>query len=222
MTAKDGDERRQAERFPLPKKANATFGGFEARIVEVSLIGCQIEHADRIAPRAHLPLRFKWRGEEVRIEATVTRSEMRSIGGKTAYASGLSFCASSEQSPPVIRQIVRWLADAAKAAAHVEEPDPEPDPEPASTAPAGQVPFLSSGDEEPEPLSALYLQCVLSGGRWERLFVDAPDQPPDGFTIIAPSDESEVEVLCRAYLAANAQKRREMRAAFEHAIAQRH
>ena len=213
MTAKD-DDRRQAERFPLPKKANATFGGFEAQIVEVSLIGCQIEHADRIAPRAHLPLRFKWRGEQVRLEATVMRSEMRSIGGKPAYASGLSFCESADQSPPVIRQIVRWLADAAKAAAHVEEPDP-----PAAPA-AGAIPFLRSDEEEPEPVSALYLQCVLSGGKWERFFVEAPDQPLEGFTIVAPSDDSEVEVLCRAYAGANAQKRREMRAAFEHAIAQ--
>lgn len=214
MTAKDDDDRRQAERFALPKKANATFGGFEARIVEVSLIGCQIEHADRIAPRAHLPLRFKWRGEQVRLEATVVRSEMRSIGGKAAYASGLSFCDSADQSPPVIRQIVRWLADAAKAAAYVAEPDP-----PAAAA-AGSVPFLRIDEEEPEPVSALYLQCVLSGGKWERLFVEAPGQPPEGFTIVAPSDDSEVEVLCRAYAAANAQKRREMRAAFEHAIAQ--
>lgn len=212
MTAKD-DERRQAERFPLPKKANATFGGFEARIVEISLIGCQIEHTDRIAPRSHLPLRFKWRGEQVRLEATVMRSEMRSIGGKPAYASGLSFCESADQSPPVVRQVVRWLADAAKAAAHVEEA------EPAAAAAPGSTPFLRVDQEEPEPLSALYLQCVLSGGRWERFFVEAPDQPPEGFTIVAPSNDSEVEVLCRAYAAATAQKRLEMRAAFEHAIA---
>ena len=216
MTAKDDEERRQAERFPLPKKANATFGGFEARIVEVSLIGCQIEHADRIAPRAHLPLRFKWRGEQVRLDATVMRSEMRSIGGKPAYASGLSFCQSADQSPPVIRQIVRWLADAAKAAAHVEEPEPEPPPAPA----AGSIPFLRVEEEEPEPVSAQYLQCVLSGGTWERMFVETPEQPAEGFTIVAPSDDSEVEVLCRAYAAASAQKRGQMRAAFEHAIAQ--
>lgn len=216
MTARDDAERRQAERFPLPKKANATFGGFEARLVEVSLIGCQIEHADRIAPRAHLPLRFKWRGEEVRLEATVVRSEMRSIGGKPAYASGLSVCDSADHSPPVIRQIVRWLAEAAKAAAHMAEPEPEPAATPAAVA----APFLRADDEEPEVVSALYLQCVLSGGKWERLFVEAPDQPPEGFTIVAPSSDSEVEVLCRAYLAATAPKRREMRAAFEHAIVQ--
>lgn len=213
MTAKDDQDRRQAERFPLPKKANATFGGFEARIVEVSLIGCQIEHTDRIAPRSHLPLRFKWRGEQVRLEATVMRSEMRSIGGKPAYASGLSFCDSADQSPPVIRQIVRWLADAAKAAAHVE------DPEPVVAPPAGSAPFLRVDEEEPEPVSALYLQCVLTAGKWERFFVEAPDQPAEGFTIVAPNDDSEVEVLCRAYAAANPQKRGQMRAAFEHAIA---
>jgi hypothetical protein len=47
-----------------------------------------------------------------------------------------------------------------------------------------------------------------------------PVQPAEGFTILAPSDDAEVTVLCRAYQAANAAKRSEMRARFERAIAQ--
>jgi hypothetical protein len=47
-----------------------------------------------------------------------------------------------------------------------------------------------------------------------KLYVDDPKQPGDGFTIPAPSDESEVDVLCRAYENGGAQVRRAMRESF--------
>ena len=185
--------------------------------MEISLIGCQIKHVDRITPRARLPLRFKWRGKPVRIDATVMRSEMRSIGGKPAYMSGLAFCESAEESPAVIREIVGWLAEAAKSDAH-EEPTTA---SPAVEASAEHVLFLGiAGDDEVEVVSAPYLQCRLTAGTWGRLYVEKPEQPEDGFTIVAPSDEAEVDVLCRAYQAASVLKRSEMRASFELAIAQ--
>ena len=202
MTPKpQDDERRNAERFALPRAARATFGGFDAAIVEVSLIGCQIEHADRIAPRAGLPLRFKWHGQPVSVEATVIRSEMRSIRGKPGYLSGLIFCESASDSPPVIREIVSWLTEErAKRAAQEKPAAPDAD--------------------EAEVVSTRFLQCRLTGGKWDKLYVEKPEQPPEGFTIVAPSNEAEVDVLCRTYQSADAQHRRMMRAAFEQAIAQ--
>jgi hypothetical protein len=133
------------------------------------------------------------------------RSEMRSIRGKPAYMSGLAFCESAEESPAVIREIVGWLAEATKSVA------------PTVSAPSAAA---SADDDEAEVVSAPYLQCTLSGGRWDKLYVAKPVQPDEGFTIVAPSDDAEVDVLCRAYQAANALKRREMRASFERAIAQ--
>lgn len=210
MTLKD-DERRNAPRFALPKSAHATFGGFAAEIVEVSLIGCQIQHVDRIAPRARLPLRFKWRGTPVRIDAMVMRSEMRSTGGKPAYLSGLAFCETAGESPAVIRDIVGWLAQAAKSAM----------PEDSTTQNAtGTRTVEATADDDADVVSAPYLQCRLTAGTWDRLYVEEPAQPPDGFTIVAPPNDAEVNILCRSYEAASAQKRREMRASFERAIAQ--
>lgn len=202
MTLKSDDERRHAQRFPLPKAAHATFGGFAAEIVEVSLIGCQIVHAERIAPRSHWPLRFKWRGSPVRIEATVVRSEMRSIGGKPGFLSGLAFCESPEQSPAVIREIVGWLRENSKSA---------PVSAPAVEAPA---------EDEPDVVSGRYLQCRLRASGWEKLYTEDPEQPREGFTIVAPENDAEADVLCRAYETANAQKRQKMRASFEHMITQ--
>ena len=232
MTLKSDDERRHAQRFELPKKAPATFGGFNAVIVEVSLIGCSIQHTDRITPKAHLPLRFKWRGQPVKIEATVMRSEMRSIGGRPAYVSGLSFCEKAEDSPKIVRDIVGWLAEAGKTEAGESPAAASPPPSPPATPPiaeaAGDLPFIREEDEVQEVeeaedvdvISAPYLQCTLSGGKWDTIYVDEPAQPAEGFTILAPSQDAEVTVLCRAYQSANPAKRREMRAKFERAIAQ--
>ena len=220
MTLK-GDERRHAQRFPLPKKAAATFGGFAADIVEISLIGCQIEHSDRITPKAHLPLKFKWRGAPVKVEATVLRSEMRSIGGKPGYSSGLAFCDTAAESPGVVRDIVGWLAEAAKSAMPEQPaaaPVPVPVPVPAAQ-PVEELPVAQEVDEDDaELVSAPYLQCILSAGTWDKIFVESPQQPAEGFTIVAPANEAEADVLCRAYQAANAPKRREMRASFERAL----
>lgn len=194
------DDRRGAERHSPPKPVPATFGGFAAKIVDISLIGCRIEHTDRLPPRARMPLKFSWRGAPVRVDGTVVRSELTSLSGKPAYISGLEFCESADASPPVIRDIVGWLVAAAKQA----ETPPIAEPE---------------RDEEPELLSAKYLQCTFAGGQWSKLFVDDPAQPAEGFTIRAPAKDSEADVLCRAYQQADPAKRRTMRAAFQRDIA---
>ena len=204
------DERRGAQRLAVPKPVACTFGGFEAKLVEISLIGCQIQHTDRIPPKARLALKFLWRSKDIRIEATVVRSEMRSVGGKPAYHSGIEFCRTPEESPAVIREIVDWLAKASGVVpASAPSAPPERRPEPAATP-----------DEEVEALSADYLQCVFANGAWTKLYVDSAAQPAGGFTIPAPSSEAEADVLCRAWEKADAAKRRAMRAQFELTIRQ--
>lgn len=195
------DERRSAERHSPPKPVPASFGGFAAKILDISLIGCRIEHTDRLPPRARFALRFLWRGAKVRVDATVVRSELTSMAGKPVYVSGLEF-GDSADAPPLIREIVGWLAAEARKA----EPPPISPPD---------------VEEEPELLSPSYLRCTFATGQWSKLFVDDPAQPADGFTIRAPADEGEAAVLCRAYEQADAAKRRTMRASFERDINKR-
>ena len=196
MTALSKDDRRGVERYAPPKPVPASFGGFAAKIIEISLIGCRIEHSDRLPPRAKMAFRFSWRGTQVRIDATVIRSELTSMGGKPSYVSGLEFA----DSPPVLREITDWLRRSVKSS------EPEP-------------PAVAEPEEEPELLSARYLQCTLAEGKWFKYFVDKPAQPAEGFTIRAPENEREVELLCRAYEQADAAKRRAMRARFERDLA---
>jgi hypothetical protein len=204
MSIAPRDDRRGAQRIALEKSVPTTFGGFTARMVELSLIGCQIEHEDRIVARSRLPLRFKWRGAIARIDATLVRSEMRAIGGKPMYYSGIEFCASPEESPAVVREIIGWL----------ERENAKNAPPPASEP-------VVEAEEEAESLSADFLQCTLADGEWTRLYVNDPQQPADGFTIAVPSNESEVDVLCRAYETAGFDKRRAMRKSFEQRLMQK-
>lgn len=192
------DDRRGAERYKPPKPVPATFGGFEVKILEISLLGCKIEHADRLPPKAKLGLKFTWRNSQVRIDATAVRSEMTALGRKPSYLSGLEF---ADAANPVIRDIVGYLAAAAKKAEPVPEPLPEPEPV-----------------EELEELSAAYLRCTFERGQWSKVFVDDPAQPPDGFTIPAPQDEREADVLCRAWEKADAGKRQLMKAQFQRKV----
>ncbi|MGZ4809763.1 MAG: hypothetical protein ACXVIJ_07125 [Thermoanaerobaculia bacterium] len=219
------NDRRGVGRHALPKPVPATYGGFPAILVEFSLNGCRIEHVDRVTPRATLPLRFAWRGAEVRIQSTLVRSEMIPVRGKPGYTSGLEFVEPVDAGA-VVLDIVKWLIDAAakKGDAHSAHlPAAKAEVEAAATnEPADAIPPLPLDaeveDEEAETLSAPYLQCILSGGRWEKLYVDKPQQPAEGFTILAVSNEREVDVLCRAYQSAGVEARLAMRASFEFAI----
>lgn len=211
MSALTSDrDRRGAQRLALPKPVPATLGGFPGRLLEFSLTGCAFEHVDRVLPKTTLALKFKWRGSETKISATVIRSEMRAVKGKATYISGLEFCASTDDSPAVVREIVTWLTGALKPKVE-EQPQPAAQPSPA--------PQTAIVDDEPEELAAPYLQCTFASGQWMKLYVDDPKQPTDGFTILAPANEAEADVLCRAYQRAGAEGRRAMRASFELAIA---
>ena len=202
-------DRRGADRIPLPKPVPATYGGFPGTIVEFSLTGCRVEHTDRVTPRVSLPLKFTWRGKQVKIQATLVRSEMIPVKGKPGYISGIEFAQSPDDSPGVVREIMAWLVETTRKNApppvmEVEEP----------------LPVAEELDEveDAEALSAPYLQCVLENGRWQKFYVEKPAQPREGFTIVAPADEREADVLCRAYERADAETRKAMRARFEKAL----
>ena len=61
-------------------------------LIDFSFTGCRIEHTDRMNPRMTLPLRFFWRGTEVKLQATLVRSEMVPVRGKPGFVSGLVVC----------------------------------------------------------------------------------------------------------------------------------
>ena len=200
-------DRRGSQRYTLPKPVPATLGGYPGTLTEFSLTGCRFLHTDRVAPKQTLSLRFKWRGTDVRINSLVIRSEMTGLGKKASYLSGLEFCESPNDAPPVVREVVAFLV---KESAKNAPPPPSMEVE---------EPLPELIDEEPEMLAAPYLRCTLSGGKWLRIYSDDASQPAEGFTIATPSDDKEADVLCRSYEKAGPQARAAMRKSFADAIA---
>jgi hypothetical protein len=312
-----GQEQRAAQRIDLPEPVSGKIGDIEVKIVDVSLVGSRIEHVERVAMGATMPLRFNWRGEAMLIRAKVTRTEMRSIGGKMVYSTGVQFANSVDESPDAVRKIMASLVKtsvADKPPAEVpifferapffrdEEPD-EPKPaKPAHAAPRAapaQAPppapqrqphpapaaALAMGDGEPvadfvapdyeldfaptaaathydfdiapavasqsfelegealltvddisipdvamsrsfelevEQAKPVFARCAFEEGKWSVERTAEPKQPREGFTIVDPGDQREIDQFCKTYEYADPETRRMIRVSCELMIAQQH
>ncbi len=216
------EQRRHAERITLKAPIGAMIGDMEAHIVEISLIGGRIEHAARLTMNSTVTLQFRWRGETVRLKAKISRTEMRSIGGKPGYSSGIDFAKSPEEAPEALQRIMASFAEP-MAPSRDEPPRVEPPPPPPANQPA---PFLRA-DEEVEEIEAEaeippYVECTWVEEQWVTRRVSDPKQPMVGFTMLAPENESEIDDFCRTYEVADPETQRMIRLSFELAIVQHH
>jgi hypothetical protein len=182
-------------------------GELLGRLVEISLIGCRVEHAGRVEMRSVLPLRFHWQGEEVVIRTTVMRSEMQMVEGKMTFVSGLQFCTAVEDSPAAVRRILNSLIEPKPAAAAPKTP----------VMPT-RVPFLRLDDEVPE--GGTFLECSFENGRWRRMHIAELRHPRNGFTVPLPVGDGELDSLCRAYEEVDNAARTRMRARIDLLFAQ--
>lgn len=301
------------------------------RIVEISLVGCKVEHTGRLNMGSTVNMDFLWQNRKVRLKAKVTRTEMRPIAGKPGYLSALQLAATLEESPTPLRRVIAGLLG--QPFDEPDEPEPEPVPEripnrsvprpparpsplpqsnrpPAAppvkpktslpvinrstqpvarqtqtvpqsinpkppttvTAPGGlpiskqapaalpvrpappapavkpaqppaapvvvddEVEEISasaeiSEDAKPEEIEELgsaeeinetptdFIECMLVGGKWIKRHVRDPRQPREGFTMLAPEDESDIDQYCRSYEVADPDTRRMIRVSFDLAIA---
>ena len=195
---------RRAERIVLPQPVPAMLGEFIAKLVEVSLIGCRLEHSDRLPMRSTQTLRFRWQNQDVTLRGTVARCELQMAGGRIQYVTGLQFCASVDEAPAAMRAMVNALVEpkpAAKSAA----------------APASRIPFLR--DDDHGSLGE-FLECSLVDGRWQQRRVTEMRHPVQGFTIALPVPEREIESLCRVYATSNEEMRTRIRAKLDLSVAQ--
>ncbi len=198
-------EQRGAVRLPLPSAIPATLADANARIVEISLIGVRVEHSARMVMGSTVPLEFIYRSQQIRLLSKVARCEFQTIKGGAGYVSGLQFCASIFESPVPVRQIVASLVEEVMA------------PSLWSRARTDSVPFMRS-DDEARPSTAPYLECALQDDRWQRRRLWAAQQPPQGFTMTAPSSDELADPFCSAYQTATPAARKLIRASAELSI----
>jgi hypothetical protein len=146
------EQKRNAERLPLETPLDATASGLPAKIMEISAIGCRIEHKEKLSIGGSVLLRFKWRNENVEIRAKLARTQLRSAYPQGMYyESGLKFADSLEEAPEEIRRVVATLADPLFPPEIEAAPEPEPESvaEPAPSEVEGALHEEEQEVEEP-------------------------------------------------------------------------
>ena len=137
---------------------DALLGDSPVRIIEISLIGCRVEHAEKISIGARLHLQFSHEGATFKLAARVARTELRGGAGALLYASGLELAKSLQESPRALVQLMESLTAEERQKAGTDF----------FMAP---VPFMRQQDEEDEEIQE------DEGGRPEGEDGEAEQQP---------------------------------------------
>jgi len=231
------EQRRNAERVKLKEPIAATIGDVAVQIVEISLIGGRIEHIPKLAMNSNVTLQLHWTGETIRLKAKIARTEMRSIGGKLGYSSGIDFAKTPAEAPAPLQRIIASYLQEAETPVPIPvpvpvavpepprvQPKPPPPPPPPSPVSDQPAPFMAEDDDVEEIAAeaevAPYVQCVWGEEQWLTKRTNDPKQPLQGFTMIAPETDQEVDDFCRTYEMADPETQRMIRLSFELAIAQ--
>jgi hypothetical protein len=227
------EQRRYAERITLKEPIVAMIGDMETRIVEISLIGGRIEHVVRLNMNSAVTLQFRWQGENVKLKAKIARTEMRSIGGKMGYSSGVDFAKTAAEAPVILQRIVASFIEPESMPLPEPAPAPKPSaPKPPAAAPARRQPLSSEPapflpeieEDEVEEISEEsevlpYVECAWVEEQWVTRRTREPKQPRQGFTMLAPDSEEEIEEFCKTFEVADPETQRMIRVSFELAIA---
>ena len=209
------EQKRAAERLPLDSPIDASAGGYPVKIVEMSAIGCKIEHRDKLSLNSTITVKFKWEDFPVQLPAKVMRQQLRP--GMT-YESGLKFADSLELAPDIMRAIVATLVKK-ELPPEIAIPQPVIEEELIYSAAADE--FEDLPVPPPTAPAMQYIECRLDDdGMWHRRPVSAAIQPDEGFITI-PADDGELDELCKTYGYADPDTRRLIRISLELAATQK-
>jgi hypothetical protein len=207
------EERRRVQRIRLSHPVFGQFANFSCTIIDVGLGGARIEHNTPIQTGKDGALIFHWQGRKISFEAVVLRSKLERFSGPealTVYHSGLRFTAAIGDSVEALRdamvaQVVRALNEQ-KANARGEYPiELEKMPIFQSgllSATRSEVSHELAGrtDLEAQIAKAVsYISCSLDRNRWRKVKTQSPQQPPEGFTVLAQEDPYQIDLLCETY-----------------------
>jgi len=233
------EQRRYAERITLKEPIVAMIGDMEARIVEISLIGGKIEHIGRLNMGSAITLQFRWQHENVKLKAKIARTQMSTVGGKMGYSSGVDFAKSAAEAPVILQRIVASFIEPESISLPEPAPPPRasapPPPKPKAKAPppapakrqpisTEPAPFLPEIEDEIEEIGAEsevlpYVECAWVEEQWVKRRTREPKQPLQGFTMLAPDSEEEIDAFCKTFEVAAPETQRMIRVSFEIAIA---
>lgn len=220
MTTSGPGNRRRAERLKLHEPLRASLDSVPVTLLEIGLLGAQLEHTRRIDGGRKGRLTFVWEDEEISINATVVRSEVSvartESSGEMTYLAGVEFESTPDSSSAQIKRMISFLVT--RSIEHMKanargNAKPVDDALALLSTPA---PFLETTSE----VRRIYLCCRLdASGNWHRAEVLKPKQPPDGFTVPAEYSEDDITLLRESYEQGDEEERRMIRVCAEMSLA---
>ena len=181
------EDNRHFQRVRLSRPVDGQLGAARVQVVDVSRVGLQIHHQDAIPVKGQACLvQFPWNRSAIRLRCTVVWTAIhraaRSSAEKSVYSSGLRVEPSDAMACAPFMNMITSLTEESAARSNGSAGTPLP-----------------------------FLVCELVGGEWRTRRSSTRDQPPQGFTVSADEDGVQVQRLCAAYLAADAETRKLIR-----------
>ncbi|GAC1439083.1 MAG: hypothetical protein NVSMB68_10760 [Thermoanaerobaculia bacterium] len=224
--SRTGRERRQKQRVQLTRGLIARLGAMPSVILDITDSGARIEHFSRLDVGRKARFRFGWMEKTIEVEAMVVACRLHRFAhgddGATVYQSGLSFTEYIDDAAITLREFVtqhvaRSLAEQVANARGIG-------PIIEKNMPVFREGVVATsgieGSKETTkrmlPSAAVavdrgYVRCSLSGNRWDKKWSRTPEQPEDGFTVLASEPPDHIDQLCESYLRSNAEDRQFIR-----------
>ena len=222
MNSRTRPERRKKKRIQLTRAIIARYGATGTVILDITDAGARIEHFNRLDVGKKARLRFEWLGKDIDVEATVMSCKVHRFAhgddGATVYQSGLSFTGYEGNALASLRELVatvvsrslaEQVANARGIGPVIERNMPVFRSGVVATTSIDQN---SSGGRRLLPASEVvadrgYVRCSLNGRPWEKKWTRSPEQPAEGFTVLATEPAENVDQLCATYEKSTAEQR---------------
>lgn len=207
------DERREFQRLKLAKPILATMDEGNALVLDIGVAGALLEHYGEVTPGDRFRLTFRWMGEDVSFVCSVVRTTPVRQGGDRASLvshTGARFLEPFGDSALRLQDLMATFVGRVLAAQRAN----------AAGENAESAATLASLGAARRRRTHGFLSFRLRDNKWWRVPTDTHIQPPDGFTVPAWEDDSELETLCRTYETADEAGRNLIRLIAELSVAQ--
>jgi hypothetical protein len=196
-------DRRVFQRLRLARPILGTIDRQNALILDIGMAGAFVEHDDALTPEAPVRLQFRWRGEEIQFICDVARTEAaKGSDGSRLFHTGLRFVEAIGDSESGLRDLIATFVGSILASQKANA---------MGLRDSAVLALNDIGGARRARVRGLISYRLQPDGRWVRGAAVDSRQPGDGFTVAAYEEESDLEVLCRAYELADDENRQLIR-----------
>ncbi len=192
----DFDRDRRVGRVRLLQPVPAVADGERAYIVDASLRGVRLSHTNLFSQETQCGVTFEWNGNPIEFVGKIRWTKAQRIpSNRNIYYSGFEIEAIRHESASALRGLIESCVERA-----IDEQKAN-----AKGIPPVAASLMQSGT------SILYGRHELVDGVWRKIMTSDARQPLSGFTVSANESRHQVELLKKAYEAADPAMRETIR-----------